>query len=202
MHGYELKKRLAELLGLTSGVSFGSLYPALARLESEGAAQVLTSPPGAAALTAWPGKAARRRKIYAITAAGLSLLERLLANFPADALDDRSFNIWFAFAGYLPAEDRLRVLERRHTALSERLALLARRAGQRRGERYVELLSERERDRLTREVSWLGRLIQDERQGTPEPPGAPGGSPARQSVPLASASQLSARRPIAAPAGS
>src|ERR1019366_9737857 len=32
LHGYELKKRLAETLGLGSGVSFGSLYPALGRL--------------------------------------------------------------------------------------------------------------------------------------------------------------------------
>src|SRR3954452_8003781 len=29
LHGYELKKRLAEALGQASGVSFGSLYPAL-----------------------------------------------------------------------------------------------------------------------------------------------------------------------------
>src|SRR5437868_1444843 len=34
LHGYELKKRLTDTLGLFSGVSFGSLYPALARLES------------------------------------------------------------------------------------------------------------------------------------------------------------------------
>ncbi|MBV9661123.1 MAG: helix-turn-helix transcriptional regulator [Acidimicrobiales bacterium] len=37
LHGYELKKRLAEELGFASGVSFGSLYPALARLEAAGA---------------------------------------------------------------------------------------------------------------------------------------------------------------------
>src|SRR4051794_24405033 len=33
LHGYELKKQLAEALG-QSGVSYGSLYPALARLEA------------------------------------------------------------------------------------------------------------------------------------------------------------------------
>jgi DNA-binding PadR family transcriptional regulator len=37
LHGYELRKRLAELPGARSGVvSFGSLYPALARLERLG----------------------------------------------------------------------------------------------------------------------------------------------------------------------
>ena len=34
MHGYELKKRLSDVFGLASAVSFGSLYPALARLEA------------------------------------------------------------------------------------------------------------------------------------------------------------------------
>jgi DNA-binding PadR family transcriptional regulator len=32
LHGYELKKRLTGVLGPLSSVSFGSLYPALARL--------------------------------------------------------------------------------------------------------------------------------------------------------------------------
>src|SRR5688572_16413901 len=37
LHGYELKKRLGEALGPFSGASFGSLYPALRRLETAGA---------------------------------------------------------------------------------------------------------------------------------------------------------------------
>ncbi|HEV2361180.1 MAG TPA: helix-turn-helix transcriptional regulator [Acidimicrobiales bacterium] len=37
MHGYDLRKRLREDFGLLSNLSFGSLYPALARLESAGA---------------------------------------------------------------------------------------------------------------------------------------------------------------------
>src|SRR5256885_8889601 len=37
LHGYELRKRLSELPGARSGVvSFGSLYPALNRLERSG----------------------------------------------------------------------------------------------------------------------------------------------------------------------
>ena len=35
-HGYELKKRLSETLGPLWGISFGSLYPALRRLERSG----------------------------------------------------------------------------------------------------------------------------------------------------------------------
>src|ERR1700750_2025435 len=37
LHGYELKKRLSETLGPLWGISFGSLYPALRRLERSGA---------------------------------------------------------------------------------------------------------------------------------------------------------------------
>ncbi|MSO17617.1 MAG: PadR family transcriptional regulator, partial [Acidimicrobiia bacterium] len=33
LHGYEIKKRLGETLGALWGVSYGSLYPALRRLE-------------------------------------------------------------------------------------------------------------------------------------------------------------------------
>ena len=33
LHGYELKKRLGDTLGFLWGVSYGSLYPALRRLE-------------------------------------------------------------------------------------------------------------------------------------------------------------------------
>ena len=36
LHGYELKKRLSETLGPLWGISFGSLYPALRRLERDG----------------------------------------------------------------------------------------------------------------------------------------------------------------------
>src|SRR5580700_9663609 len=41
LHGYELKKRLSDRLGFGSGVSFGSLYPALARLERAGAVKAV-----------------------------------------------------------------------------------------------------------------------------------------------------------------
>src|SRR5262249_23413891 len=36
-HGYDLRKRLSETLGPPWGISFGSLYPALRRLERAGA---------------------------------------------------------------------------------------------------------------------------------------------------------------------
>ena len=43
MHGYELKKRLSDVFGVPSAVSFGSLYPALARLEAAGAVHAVAA---------------------------------------------------------------------------------------------------------------------------------------------------------------
>ena len=40
-HGYDLRKRLSETLGPLWGISFGSLYPALRRLERTGAVEVI-----------------------------------------------------------------------------------------------------------------------------------------------------------------
>lgn len=44
MHGYDLRKRLREDFGPLSNLSFGSLYPALARLEATGAVHAVPSP--------------------------------------------------------------------------------------------------------------------------------------------------------------
>src|SRR5277367_2082465 len=45
LHGYEIRKQLLEHLGLLANVSFGSLYPALARLEAAGAVEATELPP-------------------------------------------------------------------------------------------------------------------------------------------------------------
>jgi DNA-binding PadR family transcriptional regulator len=45
MHGYDLRRRLREDFGPLANLSFGSLYPALARLEASGAIAVVTGPP-------------------------------------------------------------------------------------------------------------------------------------------------------------
>ncbi len=47
LHGYEIKKRLGETLGALWGVSYGSLYPALRRLERAEAIAVLDPLPDA-----------------------------------------------------------------------------------------------------------------------------------------------------------
>ena len=168
MHGYELRKRLADVYGFPSAVSFGSLYPALSRLEQAGAVRVLDpakgqAPPSAASLLA-ERRASRRRKVYSITTLGAKLFEELLSGSQGSD-DDRSFNLRLAFARYLPPEGRLGLLERRRAVLGERLAQLAARARARRDDRYMRILVERQQEALSRDVSWLEHLITEERAG-------------------------------------
>src|SRR5256885_8772356 len=128
LHGYELKKRLGSALGPFSSVSFGSLYPALARLDKAGAVEAtLTNDHGlepvpmtgsisgeTAAFRAkrGPRRAGRARKVYRITDRGQQLFEELLeADSHGD--DDRSFHLKLAFCRYLPPEARLGLFERR-----------------------------------------------------------------------------------------
>ena len=216
MHGYELKKRLSDVFGLSSAVSFGSLYPALARLEAAGAVRVVAYPNGQAAPSAGPEgferRESRRRKVYGITPLGAAAFEELLADSQGGGEDERSFNLRLAFARYLPPEGRLGLLEQRRAVLGERLAQVAARARARRDDRYMRILCEGQQDSLSRDVSWLDHLIQEERAGkptSPPPPGGaaagpgsqgqalrpPAGTPPVRLVPLASASQLQRTAP-------
>jgi len=195
LHGYELKKRLTETVGTLSSVSFGSLYPALARLEKAGAVHVLVdsgSEPTAApipmtgslggelaAFRARLGGGARRssttpfghgggkaRKVYGITTTGRSLFEELLLGRSAD--DDRSFGLKLAFARHLPPDARLGLLERRRAQLVERLdrARTSVRTGRERLDAYARSLLEHGNETTERDISWLDRLIAAERNAT------------------------------------
>jgi DNA-binding PadR family transcriptional regulator len=211
MHGYELKKRLSDVFGLSSAVSFGSLYPALARLEAAGAVRVVASPNGHAVPIAGTAgldrRESRRRKVYGITPLGTTAFEELLSDSLGGGEDERSFNLRLAFARYLPPEGRLGLLEQRRAVLGERLAQVAARARARRDDRYMRILCERQQDSLSRDVSWLDELIQQERAGKPtaappaggvaaapgfegQAPQPPGATRPVRLVPLASASQL------------
>jgi DNA-binding PadR family transcriptional regulator len=182
LHGYELKKRLAETLGPFSSVSFGSLYPALARLEAAGAvkaveASTLPAPPipttgsltgEVAAFRARrsPARGSRGKKVYGITPRGEQLFEELLAADSQAGDDDRSFHLKLAFARYLPPEARLGMLERRRAHLVERLARARSsvRAGRERLDAYASALMERSTEATEHDISWLDRLIANEKK--------------------------------------
>ena len=181
LHGYELKKRLGAALGPFSSVSFGSLYPALARLDKAGAVEAtVTDDHGAepvpmtgsisgetAAFRAKRGarRAGRARKVYRITDRGQRLFEELLeADSQGD--DDRSFHLKLAFCRYLPPEARLGLFERRRAQLVERLARARSsvRAGRERMDAYTTSLMEHGTEATERDISWLDALIETERQ--------------------------------------
>ena len=184
LHGYQLKKRLADTLGAGSGVSFGSLYPALARLQAAGAVRVVegTSAGEAIPMTgALTGELAafrarkaatrgsRGKKVYGITDRGERLFGELLAAGSGTNEDERAFNLRLAFARYLPPEARLGMLERRRAYLLERLAR-TKSAVRNRWERldaYTRSLLEHGNETTERDISWLDRLIADEREEAP-----------------------------------
>ena len=173
LHGYELKKRLREVLGPLSSVSFGSLYPALARLEASGAVKAVEAA-DVASTSAIPmtgsftGEAAafrarrkaargpRGKKVYGITEAGEARLCELIAD-PTD--DDRAFNVKLAFCRFCDAPTRLALLQRRRDALAEQLA--ERRPGNV-ADRYLRALVEHDTESIERDIAWLDRLIESE----------------------------------------
>jgi DNA-binding PadR family transcriptional regulator len=187
LHGYELKKRLAATLGVLSSVSFGSLYPALARLEAAGAVKAVEAKPGAggppvpmtgslgAELATFrarrpAGRSGRARKVYGITTRGHQLFEELLAADTGSSDDERVFNLKLAFARYLPPDARLGLLERRRAALVERLAKArgSFHSGRERADSYTRSLMEHGTETTERDISWLDRLIATERQDQKE----------------------------------
>jgi DNA-binding PadR family transcriptional regulator len=102
-HGYELKARLLEL-GF-SRVSFGSLYPALRRLEKRGYIEAM--------------RQSGRRKAYRLTDIGETEFARILDS--AEEVEDRGFNMRLAFFEYLDPAARLRTLKQRRNYLVGRL---------------------------------------------------------------------------------
>jgi DNA-binding PadR family transcriptional regulator len=195
LHGYELKKRLTELVGPWSSVSFGSLYPALSRLERRGLVATVSdlapdaAPPMSGSLGAELAafrrdRPARRttsgrraRKIYTLTEAGHDDLTRQLAD-PSG--DERAFAVRVAFCRLLPPATRLEMFRRRRADIQTRLA--GRHDADPRADLYRRSLLEFQDDRLRRELAWIDELIEsvdpDPRPAQAPPAGSiPGGSP-------------------------
>jgi len=191
LHGYELRKRLGDLLGLRLAISFGSLYPALGRLEKASLVKVVTTRPAspgpsapmsgslAGELAAFRSqrrgagtgggrgaRGTRGKKVYGITDAGRRRLVEMLSD--PDVSDDRSFPVRVAFCHKLSPTERLQLFERRR-------AELARRADHRRSttvsdgrvNTYLRSLLERDDAVLAADIAWLDRLIAGEQADNP-----------------------------------
>lgn len=159
LHGYELRRRLGELLGPIGRLSFGTLYPALNRLETNGALTVVKVSESRTGLTT-----ARGRKVYGITKEGQDLFDQLLGASTPAGEDDKSFALRLAFARYLSSEARLRLLHRRREQLSERLEETRDTIKSRQGrlDDYGSSLMEHRIDMTNNDLAWLDRLIASE----------------------------------------
>jgi DNA-binding PadR family transcriptional regulator len=155
-HGYDVKKHLADL-GFVR-VSFGSLYPALRRLEKRGLIEAL--------------RANGRRKEYRITESGRTELDALLREEPETSEEDRRFNLRLAFFRYLEPALRVSSLERRRRQLVERLGetqRALRRFTAQPTDRYTLALMRRTVITTEADIAWLDELIAAERgAGTEE----------------------------------
>jgi DNA-binding PadR family transcriptional regulator len=180
LHGYELKKRLGELLSSRASVSFGSLYPALARLEAQGAVKAVeerTAVPAAPMSGSLAGELAafkarvrssslvkgtgRGKRVYGITDLGRERLVELLSH--PDVSDDREFTVRVAFARHLAGPARLELFERRRAELLGRRDDLRRRRATAGTDTYLGALRERDAENLANDLAWLDRLIDAER---------------------------------------
>lgn len=111
LHGYDLRRRMEELYGYARPVSFGTLYPAIARLAKAGLVQRHTG----------PGKAGAARVTLTLIPAGRAALhDRLRDASGTDITDGHRFMVVLAFLSLLPLQaERNAVLQRRLDFLTQ-----------------------------------------------------------------------------------
>lgn len=154
LHGYELKRRLADSEHGFWTVSFGSLYPALRRLEKREFIAVASG--------------SGRRKVYQLTPDGKAYFQEVLED-PEASLEERDFNLKLSFFRHLDSESRLGLLEGRKAHLKQRLAEARRSAKEsanrtkRRMDAYTDALMRRSETRVEADIAWLEELIEFER---------------------------------------
>jgi DNA-binding PadR family transcriptional regulator len=192
LHGYELKKRLGETLGFLWGVSYGSLYPALRRLEADGSIEIVAPRPVTVASPVPTGSVSgdlaaaklrsvadrissgrRTRKAYRITERGQAQLVELFLAGDERADPEKLFALKLAFCGHVPPEARLQLLERRRAVLVERLTEArtepaAGRTNRRAPDRYLTSLMEHRTRSTERDLEWVDELIAAEQSAAHE----------------------------------
>jgi len=156
MHGYQLSKRLADTLGAFWKVSYGSLYPALKRLEREGAVE-----------SAFPREdVGRRKNVYRITEKGEEMFSELLQEAGEESWEDNRFRVRLAFFQYLKPDTRLRLLEKRRAYLETRLSQIKTSLGKAREriDNYTLSLMQHGEEATQQDIKWLDDLIKNERK--------------------------------------
>src|SRR4029078_5301367 len=101
MHGYELRKRLTGLLGAFRAFSYGSLYPALRRMQLEGLIVEEAAPAGTLMQR-------RARRVYRLTDTGKQRFAELVADTGPQNYTDDGFGVYLALFNRTPAESTIR----------------------------------------------------------------------------------------------
>lgn len=153
MHGYELRKRLTGLLGAFRAFSYGSLYPALRRMQTDELIAENAAPAG------MPVRRARR--VYQLTEAGQRRFSELVADTGPQNYTDDGFGVHLAFFNRTPAEARMRILEGRRRQVEERREGLRDAVARASSsfDRYTRQLHQLGLESSEREVKWLNELI-------------------------------------------
>ncbi|MHA6801706.1 PadR family transcriptional regulator [Bounagaea algeriensis] len=160
MHGYELRKRLRETLGVFRTLSYGTLYPTLRRMLRHG----LIADESDAASRGW-GR--RGRRAYYLTEHGRQRFTELVGSCGPQACDDTMFGVHVAFFAQTPAEVRLHILQARRHRLQQRgdalrtaLSCCEDDCG------YLRQLHRLRLDHSEQEVRWLDAVIEREQERT------------------------------------
>jgi len=175
LHGYEIRRRLRAQLGLLANFSFGSLYPALARLEANGDVEAVEadehddSLPSTGSLSGERaaqrarrlvgGRGRRSRKAYRLTEKGRASFDALL-NASGGADDSRSFGLRWSLASHLAPSARLSLLDRRRAQLVQQLGEPVPADGL---DDYARSVVEHARSGVAQDIAWLDDLIAAER---------------------------------------
>lgn len=176
-HGYEIRTQLRERLA-QANASFGSIYPALARLERQGLVEAVApaAPRGAGlstgslsgeratlrALRTSPGLGRRGRKVYRITERGRQEFMALLAD-PATVTGGETFTLRMALARFLTPSLRVALLERRRTDLVERLGELRAQAHNEQLDSYARSVMDHSAKGIELDLAWIDDLLSTER---------------------------------------
>ena len=177
-HGYEIRTQLRDRLGMGANVSFGSIYPTLARLERRDLVEAVSvnenrigalstgSLSGERAslrsLRTSPGLGRRGRKVYRITDRGRQEFMDLLAD-PATLDDGKNFSLRVALAKYLTPNLRVNLLERRRADLLERLAEVRAGAKNEQLDPYARSVMEHSAQGVELDLAWIDNLLSTER---------------------------------------
>jgi len=177
-HGYEIRTQVRDRLAVSANISFGSIYPALNRLERQGfvEAVVATEPRGnplstgslsgerasLRALRTTQGLGRRSRKVYRITPRGREEFVSILAD-PATLDDSRNFSLRMALAKYLTPSLRVTLLERRRTDLVGRLAEMRTGAGNEQLDTYARSVMSHAAKGVELDLEWIDNLLSTER---------------------------------------